>query len=103
MKITSKPLSKNPHLIQWVKKMAALCQPDAIHWVDGSQKEYDALCAMMVKNGTFIKLNQKKWPGCYLARSDASDVARVEDRTFICSQSKAAAGQIGRASGRGRG
>jgi phosphoenolpyruvate carboxykinase (GTP) len=92
MKITSKPLSKNPHLIQWVKKMAALCQPDAIHWVDGSQKEYDALCAMMVKGGTFIKLNQKKWPGCYLARSDASDVARVEDRTFICSQSKAAAG-----------
>ena len=92
MKISSKPLSKNPHLIQWVKKMAALCQPDAIHWVDGSQKEYDALCAAMVKGGTFIKLNQKKWPGCYLARSDASDVARVEDRTFICSHSKEAAG-----------
>ncbi len=92
MKHTSKPLSKNPHLIQWVKKMAALCQPDAIHWVDGSQKEYDALCAAMVKGGTFIKLNQKKWPGCYLARSDASDVARVEDRTFICSHSKEAAG-----------
>jgi phosphoenolpyruvate carboxykinase (GTP) len=88
----TKPLSKNPHLIQWVKKMAALCQPDAIHWIDGSQKEYDALCAIMVKGGTFIKLNQKKWPGCYLARSDAGDVARVEDRTFICSQSKAAAG-----------
>jgi len=92
MKSTSKPLSKNPHLIQWVKKMAALCQPDAIHWIDGSQKEYDALCAQMVKGGTFIKLNQKKWPGCYLARSDASDVARVEDRTFICSHSKEAAG-----------
>ncbi|HEX7630556.1 MAG TPA: phosphoenolpyruvate carboxykinase (GTP) [Lacunisphaera sp.] len=92
MKNTPKPLSKNVHLLRWVKKMAELCQPDAIHWVDGSQKEYDALCAMMVKNGTFIKLNQKKWPGCYLARSDASDVARVEDRTFICSQSKAAAG-----------
>jgi len=92
MKQTTKPLSKNPHLIQWVKKMAALCQPDAIHWVDGSQKEYNALCAAMVKGGTFIKLNQKKWPGCYLARSDASDVARVEDRTFICSHSKEAAG-----------
>src|SRR4051812_13745054 len=92
MKLTSKPLSKNVHLIQWVKKMAALCQPAQIHWIDGSKAEYDALCAMMVKGGTLIKLNQKKWPGCYLARSDASDVARVEDRTFICSQSKAAAG-----------
>ncbi len=92
MKSTSKPLSKNPHLIQWVKKMAALCQPGAIHWIDGSQKEYDTLCAQMVKGGTFTKLNQKKWPGCYYARSDASDVARVEDRTFICSLSKEAAG-----------
>jgi len=72
--------------------MAALCKPDAIHWVDGSKAEYDALCAQMVAGGTFIKLNQKKWPGCYLARSDAGDVARVEDRTFICSLSKEAAG-----------
>jgi phosphoenolpyruvate carboxykinase (GTP) len=92
MKPSSRPLSRNPHLIRWVKKMAALCQPEHVHWVDGSQREYDALCAMMVKGGTFFKLNQKKWPGCFLARSDASDVARVEDRTFICSQSKAAAG-----------
>jgi phosphoenolpyruvate carboxykinase (GTP) len=92
MKKSSQPLSKNPHLIQWVKKMAALCKPDAIHWVDGSQAEYDALCAQMVESGTFIKLNQKKWPGCYLARSDVGDVARVEDRTFICSLSKDAAG-----------
>ncbi len=92
MKASSKPLSKNQHLIHWVKKMAALCQPDSIHWVDGSKAEYDALCAQMVRSGTYIKLNQKKWPNCYLARSDASDVARVEDRTYICSQSKAAAG-----------
>src|SRR6266581_1185821 len=92
MKITSKPRSKNPHLIQWVKKMAALCQPAQIHWIDGSKAEFDALCAMMVKGGTMIKLNQKKWPGCYLARSDAGDVARVEDRTYICSLSKEAAG-----------
>ncbi|MEY4923802.1 MAG: Phosphoenolpyruvate carboxykinase, partial [Verrucomicrobiota bacterium] len=92
MKISSTPLTSNPHLIQWVKKMAVLCQPKAIHWVDGSKAEYDALCAQMVKAGTFIKLNQKKWPGCYYARSDATDVARVEDRTFICSQSKDAAG-----------
>ncbi|MES1195080.1 MAG: phosphoenolpyruvate carboxykinase domain-containing protein, partial [Opitutus sp.] len=92
MKNTQKPLSKNVHLLRWVKKMAALCKPDAIHWVDGSQAEYNKLCAQMVAGGTFIKLNQKKWPGCYLARSDASDVARVEDRTYICSLSKEAAG-----------
>src|SRR6187402_1593583 len=93
MKITaSKPLSRNLHLITWVKKMATLCKPDAIHWIDGSQKEYNALCAQMVAGGTFTKLNQKKWPGCYYARSDASDVARVEQRTFVCSLSKEAAG-----------
>src|SRR5262245_14132485 len=92
MKKSPNPPSKNPHLIRWVNKMAELCQPDAIHWVDGSQAEYDKLCAQMVKGGTFIKLKQKNWPGCYLARSDASDVARVEDRTFICSHSKEAAG-----------
>jgi phosphoenolpyruvate carboxykinase (GTP) len=89
---SSKLLSKNVHLIRWVNKMAALCKPDMIHWVDGSQKEYDALCSQMAASGTFTRLNAKKWPGCYLARSDASDVARVEDRTFICSLSKGAAG-----------
>jgi len=88
----STPLSANKHLLRWVEKMVALCQPEAVHWIDGSQEEYDALCAGMVKSGTFIKLNQKKWPGCHLARSDASDVARVEDRTYICSLSKEAAG-----------
>ncbi len=72
--------------------MAALCAPDAIHWVDGSQAEYDALCAQMVGSGTLTRLNEKLWPGCYYARSDASDVARVEDRTFICSHSREAAG-----------
>jgi phosphoenolpyruvate carboxykinase (GTP) len=89
---SSKPLSNNQHLIRWVKKMAALCQPAHIHWVDGTKAENDALCALLMRNGTFIKLNQERWPGCYLARSDPGDVARVEDRTFICSQSKAAAG-----------
>ena len=93
MKTTaSKPLSSNQHLVRWVKKMEALCQPDAIHWVDGSQKEYDALCAQLVAGGTFIKLNQKKWPGCFLARSDPGDVARVEDRTYICSLARESAG-----------
>ncbi len=92
MKKSSKPLSKNLHLIRWVNKMAALCKPANIQWIDGSKAEHDQLCALMVAGGTFIKLNQKKWPGCYLARSDAGDVARVEDRTFICSHSKDAAG-----------
>jgi phosphoenolpyruvate carboxykinase (GTP) len=72
--------------------MAELTTPDAIHWVDGSEQEYQALCDQMVASGTFIKLNEKLWPGCYYARSDASDVARVEDRTFICSLSKDNAG-----------
>ena len=72
--------------------MAELTKPAAIHWVDGSQEEYDDLCAQMVETGTFIKLNEDLWPGCYYARSDASDVARVEDRTFICSLSKDNAG-----------
>ena len=60
------PLSKNAHLLRWVEKMARLTQPAAIHWVDGSQEEYDALCAQMVEGGSFIKLNEELWPGCYL-------------------------------------
>jgi phosphoenolpyruvate carboxykinase (GTP) len=85
-------LSSNKHLLRWVDKMAELMLPAAIYWVDGSQEEYDALCAELVAGGTFIKLNPKLWPGCYYARSDANDVARVEDRTFICSLSREAAG-----------
>jgi len=86
------PLSKNDHLLRWVEKMAELTRPAKIHWVDGSQEEYDQLCAEMVSSGTFIKLNEQLWPGCFYARSDASDVARVEDRTFICSYAKDNAG-----------
>ncbi|MFM7242834.1 MAG: phosphoenolpyruvate carboxykinase (GTP) [Planctomycetaceae bacterium] len=86
------PLSTNKPLLRWVRKIAELCKPDAIHWIDGSQREYDLLCEQMVAGGTLIKLNQKTWPGCFLARSDASDVARVEERTFICALSKEAAG-----------
>src|SRR5271169_4437827 len=86
------PLSKNEHLLRWVEKMAELAKPAAIHWVDGSREENDFLCSQMVAAGTLIKLNEKLWPGCYYARSDANDVARVEDRTFICSLSKDSAG-----------
>lgn len=85
-------LTTNKHLIRWVEKMAELCRPDAIHWVDGSKREYDALCEKLVAAGTYIRLNPKKWPGCYYARSVPSDVARVEDRTYICSFSRAAVG-----------
>jgi len=90
--VGSKPLSKNDHLLRWVEKIADLTQPAAIHWVDGSQEENDELCRQMVESGTFIKLNQKLWPNCFYARSDPGDVARVEDRTFICSLSKDSAG-----------
>jgi phosphoenolpyruvate carboxykinase (GTP) len=89
---TAKPLSENKHLLRWVEKMADLCKPDSLHWVDGSKEEYDELCATMVESGTFTKLNQKLWPGCYYAKSDPTDVARVEDRTFICSNSREGAG-----------
>jgi phosphoenolpyruvate carboxykinase (GTP) len=84
--------TRNIHLIKWVEKTAELTRPDAIHWVDGSEEEYEDLLRRMVELGTLTKLNQSTWPGCYLARSDADDVARVEDRTFICSLSKDSAG-----------
>ncbi|MEQ1946348.1 MAG: phosphoenolpyruvate carboxykinase (GTP) [Bryobacteraceae bacterium] len=89
---SAQPLSKNTHLVNWVNKMAALTTPDEIYWVDGSKEEYDHLCDQMVASGTLLKLNEELWPGCFYARSDANDVARVEDRTFICSLSKDAAG-----------
>jgi phosphoenolpyruvate carboxykinase (GTP) len=89
---TTTPPTTNKHLIRWVEKMAELTQPDHIHWIDGSEKEYDRLCDVLVEAGTFFPLNEKLWPGCFYARSAPNDVARVEDRTFICSLSKDTAG-----------
>jgi len=79
-------------LIQFVKEMATVCAPTDIHWCNGSKAEYDELCQLLVDSKTFTKLNQERWPNSFACNSDPSDVARVEDKTFICSRRKEDAG-----------
>jgi phosphoenolpyruvate carboxykinase (GTP) len=86
------PLSRHADLLAWVEEMTALCQPHRVEWCDGSQEEWDRLCQLLVEKGTFTRLNPDKRPNSFLARSTPSDVARVEDRTFICARRKDLAG-----------
>ena len=86
--------AKTPHpkVLEWVDEMTALCQPDNVHWCDGSEEERERLTQQAVDAGILIKLNQKKLPGCYYHRSNPNDVARVEECTFICTRTPDAAG-----------
>jgi len=92
METVENVVTQNEDLNKFVAEMAAVCLPDSVYWCNGSKKEYDELCALLVSNGTFKRLNAERWPNSFACNSDPSDVARVEDKTFICSRRKEDAG-----------
>src|SRR6202158_4283475 len=90
--ISLESTSRNQQLVQWVEEVGRLCTPDRVHWCDGSTEEYEAMLGLMVLSGVAIRLDPAKRPNSVLVRSHPADVARVEDRTFICSQNRDDAG-----------
>ncbi len=82
------PLTNNKKLLAWIDEVAKMCQPDRVVWCDGSREEYDEMANMLVKSGTYVRLNDEKRPNSYWAISDPADVARVEDRTFVCTKTR---------------
>ncbi len=81
-------MTKNPTVLKWVEEVKELVCPDKVVWIDGSEAQLDAIRKEAVESGEMIKLNEEKLPGCYLHRTRPNDVARVEDRTFICSKKR---------------
>ena len=92
MPSNGQPATTHKQLLVWVERMVTLCKPAHVHWCDGSDAEYDRICQQLVDGGTFVRLNPEKRPNSYLARSHPDDVARVEDRTFICTEQESDAG-----------
>ncbi len=92
MSLTVNAPTRHEGLLRWVDEIAELCEPDSIHWFDGSPEEAELLAKQLVEAGTFVPLNDEKRPNSYWAATDPSDVARVEDRTFICSEREEDAG-----------